>query len=323
MTGLLDAIRAEIKPLEQRLGVLREMETLAVSLDGESGGDAGPDGSSGEGSRPRGAHAQRARAGVSPAPAATAPLRRPSAAGGALGAKTQAVLDVLRTRDEWMSVGEIARALDDGSTPQGIKGRLQTITKRGHAEARGATSARRYRATASAPPRPPRREPEQVRADAAKTRDEVLGAVAEHGPAGFAVLVERTRLSRGQLLGRLQELARAGRVVHNDDDRTWQTTESKDAEIARRNGLKGMGAARHLPQLRGRVAAAIAADPGALTEPRLALHLGADREDVALVCGDLLDDGEVALNPDGTYRTASLGGGPTPAPDELRAEEAA
>lgn len=320
MTGLLDAIRAEIDPLEQRLGVLREMESLAAKLDGEGGGGAGPDGPSGERDRPNGAQAQRRRAGASPAPARPAPARRPSAAGGALGAKAEATLEVLRARDEWMSISEIADTLGD-TTPAQLRDRLQRLARRELIEARGATVSRRYRAVASTP-RPPRRDPEQVRADVPKTRDEVLGAVAEHGPAGFAVLVERTRLGRGQLLGRLQDLARAGRVVQNDD-RTWQTTESKDAEIARRNGLKGMGAANHLSSLRGRVAAAIAADPDALTEPRLALHLGADREDVALACGGLLDDGEVALNPDGTYRTASLGGGPTPPPDGLRDEEAA
>jgi hypothetical protein len=67
-------------------------------------------------------------------------------------------------------------------------------------------------------------------------RDEVLAAVGEHGPASFARLIELTDFGRGQLLGRLQELAKSSLVVKNLDD-TWQTIASKDAEIAARNGL--------------------------------------------------------------------------------------
>lgn len=318
---LLDAIRAAIEPLEQRLEVLRQMEALARQLDGDQdngggGGGASTDGRSGESGR-AGARASRRPTGASPAPARPATARRSSPAGGELGAKTQAVLDVLRAREDWMSVSQITEGLGDGTTPDALRARMKVLVDRTLVEARGATSSRRYRAASPAPKPPSMRSPERVRVDVQAKRDEVLAAVGEHGPATFARLIELTDFGRGQLLGRLQELAKSSLIVKNLDD-TWQTTASKDAEIAARNGLSGAdGKARAgaVAHLRGRVAQAIAADRDALTEQRLAVALGADREDIALACGLLLDNGDVAMNPDGTYRTTSLGGGPTTGTD--------
>jgi hypothetical protein len=215
---------------------------------------------------------------------------------------------VLRARADWMSVSEITEGLGDGTTPDTLRSRMKVLVDRAFVEARGATSSRRYRAASPAPKPPSTRDPERVRVDVRARRDEVLAAVGEHGPASFARLIELTDFGRGQLLGRLQELAKSSLVVKNLDD-TWQTTASKDAEIAARNG-KGAehGGPGPIPPQR-RAIQAIAADPDALTEQRLAIALGADREDVALACGLLLDSGDVAMNPDGTYRTTGLGGG--------------
>lgn len=42
-----------------------------------------------------------------------------------------------------------------------------------------------------------------------------------------------------------------------------------------------------------------------IREDLIAEQLGADRDDVAEACGQLLLDGTVAMNPDGTYRLTS------------------
>jgi DNA-binding transcriptional ArsR family regulator len=305
---LLDAVRAEIEPLQARLDALREIERLTAALDaGEGGGGAGTNGSSEEHGR-SGNRTSRRQVGASPAPARPVPARRSSSAGGDLGAKTETVLNVLRERDDWMSVSEIAAALDDGAPPDTLRTRLQSPVRRGLVEARGQTSQRRYRATGTPPKPPSTRRPETVRREVREKRDEVLAAVGEHGPASFALLVEATGLGRGQLLNRLQELAKAGHVTQNRDA-SWQTIASKDAEVAQRNGLP-VERKNLIPTLRRRALAAITADPGALTEQRLGETLGADREDIALACGDLLVDGEIALAPDGTYSTSRQGGVP-------------
>jgi hypothetical protein len=289
---LLDAVRAEIEPLQARLDALREIERLTAALDaGEGGGGAGTNGSSEEHGR-SGNRTSRRQVGASPVRARPVPARRSSSAGGDLGAKTETVLNVLRERDDWMSVSEIAAALDDGAPPDTLRTRLQSPVRRGLVEARGQTSQRRYRATGTPPKPPSTRRPETVRREVREKRDEVLAAVGEHG----------------QLLNRLQELAKAGHVTQNRDA-SWQTIASKDAEVAQRNGLP-VERKNLIPTLRRRALAAITADPGALTEQRLGETLGADREDIALACGDLLVDGEIALAPDGTYSTSRQGGVP-------------
>src|SRR3954453_17618179 len=166
---LLDAIRAEIEPLARRLEGLRKMEALAAQPDTENdddggggGGDASTDGRSGENGR-TGARASRRPTGVSPAAARPVTARRSSPARGELGAKTQECLDALRERDDWMSVSEIAKSLDNGTTPAGLRKRLQTLRAAGHVEARGATASRRYRATGTAPKPPSTRRAEHVR----------------------------------------------------------------------------------------------------------------------------------------------------------------
>lgn len=280
-------------------------------FDARPGGGGGASTGRSEGNGRAGAGASRRPTGASPAPARPAAARRSSPAGGELGAKTQAVLDVLRARADWMSVSQITEGLADGTNPSALRSRMKTLVDRTLVEARGATSLRRYRATAPAPKPPSTRSAERVKVDVEARRDEVLAAVDKHGPATFSRLIELTDFGRGQLLGRLQELAKSSLVVKNLDD-TWQTTASKDAEIAARNGKTAERSGPGLiPGLMRRAAMAIAADPDALTEQRLAVALGADREDVALACGLLLEDGDVAMNPDGTYRTTGLGGGPT------------
>lgn len=104
----------------------------------------------------------------------------------------------------------------------------------------------------------------------------------------------------------LRHLDEEGRVVKEGPkvQRRYFTTESKDAEAAKKNGI-GHSEGVRIGKLYARVTEAVAENPGDLDEHRLALALQVEREDIAIVCGDLIDKGYAVMRPDGCYALTS------------------
>jgi hypothetical protein len=61
-----------------------------------------------------------------------------------------------------------------------------------------------------------------------------------------------------------------------------------------------------LKQLREDIVDAVGVEPGSLNEPDMVERFGADREDVALICGRLLEQDLLRMLPDGRYTPAEL-----------------
>jgi len=77
--------------------------------------------------------------------------------------------------------------------------------------------------------------------------------------------------------------------------------EPSEVRKAHTNGAKKAATSEMNGVMRVKVLDLIRRDPAALTEDRIAAGLLADREDVAVACGKLLETEKVILNPDGTY----------------------
>jgi len=78
----------------------------------------------------------------------------------------------------------------------------------------------------------------------------------------------------------------------------------KNADAAKKNGIDQREGIR-IGKLYARVTEAVAENPGDLDEHRLALALQVEREDIAIVCGDLIDKGYAVMRPDGCYALTS------------------
>jgi DNA-binding IclR family transcriptional regulator len=202
---------------------------------------------------------------------------------------------------------------------------LRRLREEGAVSATGARSARRYAAvdppeTSSAPRHPEDTEPapaapsdetvqrrRQEALDAEQLAPKMVMAVLEQdGPAPFGHIAARTKLNRGRVLTTLQGLARDNQVVQLDD-RTWTTVARRDAELAAREKAAREQRQPRFDRLRTGIPAELARRP--LTEVELTDRLEADREDVALICGELLEAGAVHLQPNGSYTLAPTQGG--------------
>lgn len=165
MSALLDTCRAEIADLEQRLGVLREIEQLAASLNGgEGGGDAGH--------RSKPTTAASRSTGVSPATpscptkraaahphASRAAARNGHTANGTVLARQRRVggIDIAERREQRivevltehgeMSPRDIATAL--GDSYGGLKRALGRLLDSSVLYAYGDRASRRYGLTAA------------------------------------------------------------------------------------------------------------------------------------------------------------------------------
>lgn len=213
--SLLDAIRAEIEPLEARLSTLREMEMLALAYVIDTSTPPAP------------AHqpAQRKRA---PKPKPAAPRKPKATTNGrdGLGDKSQAILGALREHGDWASRQQIADRL---SEPVDALNRcLPTLVQRGLVEATGVTKARRYRAVGGArpasvkPPDKPRPRPAEDRAvSLIALREKCLRAVrAKQGDMTDERLAEKLGADPAEIADATGRLRAAGKLTLREDG-TW------------------------------------------------------------------------------------------------------
>lgn len=140
-------------------------------------------------------------------------------------------------------------------------------------------------------------------------RAAVLAYVHEHGRVKAAAVAEAVGISVEAVRQHLKALVDSSQIQAEGatSSRVYFTTSNGDHAAGTRRQAKSTGTTAPLPQLKRQVLDAIARDPGALTEDRIAQALHVDREDVAVATGELLDQGDVILAPDGTY-TIDRGG---------------
>ena len=154
-------------------------------------------------------------------------------------------------------------------------------------------------------PAPAPRQPSTPRVGTYVTRQRtqaVLDAITEHQPISPKDIASRSAVPAEAVKRILAALRDAGKVTGEGapTTRVYRLTATADAETAARHGMKRPGQ-RSGPDLRWPALKLIRQDPSALTEDRICHALNADREDVALACGRLLEDGSVRMNPDATY----------------------
>lgn len=160
----------------------------------------------------------------------------------------------------------------------------------------------------AAPRRPP--DPNALR----EWDERILQFIREHEPVRFGQLhrspelgLERATILRS--LERLMERSLVQRTGERAGTR-YNLTETLDRRTAEAAGLRGKThSERRLAtvQIKQTKAGVLRALSGGelLAEPTLAGILGQDREHVALACGELLEEGLVELQPDGTYRVTA------------------
>lgn len=145
------------------------------------------------------------------------------------------------------------------------------------------------------------------RSDTAARRVLVLAAIREMEPARFGDLRRHLDCGVGELQGDLKALRAAGSIDKEGvtTQSRWSLTSTLDRQIAERNGgaYRGHpGVGRSRADRLSDILATIRSDPSAWTEQRISNSGAWDREQVAEACGQLLEDGAIILNPDGTYR---------------------
>lgn len=167
--------------------------------------------------------------------------------------------------------------------------------------ARGRTAATVRGQDATTTPQQPI-PPANGRAAPGERDERVIAAVTALEPATVAQISEHTGLSRPATVKRLQRLVRDGRIVATGATkaRRYLSVQAADQQVAQRKQAMTTGASRPLPALTRDTLAAITRDPG-LTEPQLAQALNLDREDIAVACGELLDQAQVQRDPRGGY----------------------
>lgn len=223
----------------------------------------------------------------------------------------QAVLGVLRDAGgDWMSLGEIAGVVD--RQPSTVKVHVGRLVDDGVVEAKGATRARRYRVEPrpEEPPAVPKHaelEQDTAVVDAEIRRADraaITAAIRERGgAASHAEVREATGLGQGRATMALAAMEAADLITRRPgpDGKLgdWTLVDRQvPPEPASSNGAV---TSQKLPGLKQKLLEAIARDPAALTEDRLAQALDLDREDVAFACGQLLEEEQVVLQLDGTY----------------------
>lgn len=126
--------------------------------------------------------------------------------------------------------------------------------------------------------------------------------VTDLEPVRLATLVDRAPFGLGQTRLILHRLRDAGVVRSTGKSRgaRWHLTATLDAAAAELTTAKRNGAP--LQRCRAEVLSTVRLEPNAWTEQRIAEAGAFDREQVAEACGQLLVDGLVLLNADGTYR---------------------
>lgn len=178
------------------------------------------------------------------------------------------------------------------------------------------------RAASAAKPKPKPRLAAVPSSESARDRQaKVLHLVMTRGPISPAEIREATGYTETSLGRALKDLLAQGRVTatgtrssrrYSVADKPAPHTEhgARTAAGQQRN-REAVTQRQERVVLRERVRKAIAADPDSLTEDRLALALGVDRDLIADATGYLLARNEVGLNPDGTYRRrVTLNGAP-------------
>jgi predicted ArsR family transcriptional regulator len=108
------------------------------------------------------------------------------------------------------------------------------------------------------------------------------------------------------LLSALREAGKVQREGKGAGMRYW-TTEDRDRIEAEKSGKRHSGRVvrgRALPDCVADLMVTIAQEPGRWTEERIAASGAWEREMVALAAGQLLAEGDVVLNGDGTYSPA-------------------
>lgn len=272
MAALLDIIRGELADARRRIDQLERMEHLAIALEGDVGEDTGTPARDLDSSSPAGVAVGTA-AGVLP-PATTEPV-----------------------------VGAAGRRAETAET-----GHEPFAGRNGHQDAPVGKPARRKDPSApgtAAPPQP-------RRAEAIAREDRLVAAVREHGPVAPGRLAELLDENFDSIRnGPLKRLIADGRLIA-----TGNTSRRRiDIPVAERDATLAARATegspqqrgRNLRQIRDRIPVELARAP--LTEVQLTDRLEADREDVAVVCGDLLEAGQVDLQPNGTYTLPRTQGG--------------
>lgn len=161
------------------------------------------------------------------------------------------------------------------------------------------------------PKEPPPPKPQRQRRMAAPSagpaeerRAAILAYVREHPGCAPAEIRAATGQTEIQLRDDLFALRNGGELQAEGPSRKRQYRLTDQADAAATTATRS----KPPKNLVERVREAIAADPGGLTEARLAVALGADRNEIADAAGRLLLDDEVALQPDGTYIPERGGG---------------
>lgn len=142
-------------------------------------------------------------------------------------------------------------------------------------------------------------------------RAEVLAFVQANGRVKNADVLAALGGNRTAIAQHLKHLVRDGLVdaEGNTTQRVYFTKEHGDQAAASRPHVAKTGVSKPLSQLRDDVLGVIRDARTGINEPDIADSIDLDREDVAVTCGELLDGGDVVLQPDGTYVTTSATGG--------------
>jgi DNA-binding Lrp family transcriptional regulator len=165
-------------------------------------------------------------------------------------------------------------------------------------------------ATEPAPAQQPATKPRQPRPARTTVRDvdaKILGTLLKaNRRMSAAQIAEAAGVEKEALRKPLQRLVAAGQVVATGatKSRVYAAGAAPEPSAARKahtNGVKKAATSEMNGVMRVKVLDLIRRDPAALTEDRIAAGLLADREDVALACGKLLETDKVILNSDGTY----------------------
>jgi len=224
-------------------------------------------------------------------------------------AEREQALEAARTALEHLRAMEQHALALNGDARGGAGSADQAPRTRARSETPAPPRASRTAPRAEHPPSGGRRSPRAK--PAADSRAETIVRALGDGPLASGELSLAAGLGTAGTSGALSDAVRPllehgiiGREGNGGrGGYRYFLTAAKDAEVAQRNGTPPPGRSPW-PERRRRILDAITADPGALNEERLAQTLDADREDIALACGELLEADHVEMRPDGTYTIA-------------------
>ena len=148
-------------------------------------------------------------------------------------------------------------------------------------------------------PAPGKTGPRPAPADLRGVQAQITACLQEHGRMAPGKLKEAIGLisSTDTFYAHLNALLDVRIIYKEGQGRAcrYGLTADRDAQEAEHGGRSPQKRGQDIAGLRSCVIEAIDADPGALTEERLAIALDADREDIAIAVGKLIEENVVAM----------------------------